>query len=145
MKKFTTQSVIATLLLLLFASAGCCPCRSYQRRTQRPLVGTEWQLIQLGGRHIQPVEGRFTLNFLAEDNRVAGVGACNHLTGSYTLGERRALTISPLASTRMTCPDGADEAAFTAAIESTTHYEMDGPMLLLLSNGDLIAVFQAKP
>ncbi len=67
------------------------------------------------------------------------------LLDADVLGERRALSISPLASTRMACPDGADEAAFAEAIESTTHYEMDGPMLLLLSNGDLKAVFQAKP
>ena len=37
------------------------------------------------------------------------------------------------------------EDAFTKALESTTHYDMDGPMLLLLSNGELRAVFQAKP
>ena len=41
--------------------------------------------------------------------------------------------------------DNKTLAAFAEAIESTTHYEMDGPMLLLLSNGDLKAVFQAKP
>ena len=135
MKHLLFKSGLAALLVL-FTAAGCCPCRSYQRRTQRPLVGTEWQLIQLGGRHFQPEEGRYTLRFLEEERRVAG---------SYTLGERRALSISPLASTRMACPDGADEAAFAKAIESTTHYEMDGPMLLLLSNGDLKAVLQAKP
>ena len=144
MKHLLFKSGLAALLVL-FTAAGCCPCRSYQRRTQRPLVGTEWQLIQLGGRHFQPEEGRYTLRFLEEERRVTGVGACNQLTESYTLGERRALSISPLASTRMACPDGADEAAFAEAIESTTHYEMDGPMLLLLSNGDLKAVFQAKP
>lgn len=31
------------------------------------------------------------------------------------------------------------------ALTATTHYEMDGPMLMLLSDGELRAVFQAKP
>ena len=37
------------------------------------------------------------------------------------------------------------EDAFTKALEATTHYDMDGPMLLLLGDGELKAVFQAKP
>lgn len=45
----------------------------------------------------------------------------------------------------MVCPGMEQEDAFTKALESTTHYDMDGPMLLLLSNGELRAVFQAKP
>ena len=42
-------------------------------------------------------------------------------------------------------PGMEQEDAFTKALESTTHYDMDGPMLLLLSDGELRAVFQAKP
>ena len=45
----------------------------------------------------------------------------------------------------MACPGMEQEDAFTKALESTTHYDMDGPMLLLLSDGELRAVFQAKP
>ena len=36
-------------------------------------------------------------------------------------------------------------SAFTKMLESVTHYDMDGPMLLLLSDGELRAVFQARP
>lgn len=136
---------IALLAALAALAAGCCPCRSYQKRTQRPLVGTEWQLIQLGGRKITPEAGRFTLTLLADGQRVAGTGACNRLTGTYTAGEKRALRIGPLASTRMACPDQEDERAFVEALESATHYDMDGPMLLLLHDGELRAVLQAVP
>ena len=45
----------------------------------------------------------------------------------------------------MACPGMEREHAFAQALEATTHYDMDGPMLLLLSNGELKAVFQAKP
>jgi len=139
---FRKAAIIAALALL---TAGCCPCRSYQKKTRRPLVGTRWQLIQLEGASVRSREGTFMLEFLAEQRRIAGIGACNRLTGSYEAGEDRSLKIGPLASTTMACPEGDLERKFTEAVESATHYDMDGPMLLLLSNGELRAVFQAVP
>ena len=65
--------------------------------------------------------------------------------GKYEATEKGALKIGPLASTMMACPGMEQEDTFTKALESTTHYDMDGPMLLLLSDGELRAVFQAKP
>ena len=88
--------------------AGCCNCRAYQKKARRPLVGTEWQLIQLGGETVRPEKGTFTLTLMA-------------------------------------CPGMEREHAFAQALEATTHYDMDGPMLLLLSDGELRAVFQAMP
>ncbi len=137
---FRLAALVATVAL----TAGCCNCRSYQKKTRRPLVGTEWQLIQLEGRNVKADPGTFTLR-LDDGGNVSGMGACNHLMGSYSTGERRALKIGPLASTKMACPNLGQEQQFLRAIEATTHYDMDGPMLLLLSNGELRAVFQAKP
>lgn len=123
---------------------GCCNCRAL-RKNQKPLVGTEWQLVQLGGRTIQPVDDAFTLTLTDEENRAYGCGSCNRFTGFYTLGEERALTFGQLASTRMMCPDDQGEQAYFDALASTTHYDMDGEMLMLFSNGDLAAIFQPRP
>ena len=136
---------IAALAAVAALAAGCCSCRSYQKKNRRPLVGTEWQLVQLNGRAVKPQEGKFNLTFLAEENRFAGVGACNRLMGKYETTDKGALRIGPIASTMMACPGMEQEDAFTKALEATTHYDMDGPMLLLLSDGELKAVFQAKP
>lgn len=135
-------SIVLALLLVAFA-AGCCHCRAYQRKTRRPLTGTSWQLIQLGGRSIHPEVGQYVVVFSAEEGRITGRGACNDLTGSFRSDDTRALHIGPLAATRMSCPDLGTEQAFVRALESATHYDMDGPMLLLLSDGELRAVFQA--
>ena len=116
--------------------AGCCNCRAYQKKARRPLVGTEWQLIQLGGETIRPEKGTFTLTLLAEGNRLSGV---------YKTDDKRTLKMGPIASTMMACPGMEREHAFAQALEATTHYDMDGPMLLLLSDGELRAVFQAMP
>ena len=142
MKFLLRIAVVAGLAALM---AGCCHCRSYQKKTRRPLVGTEWQLIQLDGETIQPREGCFTVTLSAENGQLSGVGACNRLSGTYRSDEKRSLRIGPLAATRMACPDLKREQAFIEALESATHYDMDGPMLLILSDGELRAVFQAKP
>lgn len=142
MKFLLRIAVVAGLAALM---AGCCHCRSYQKKTRRPLVGTEWQLIQLDGETIQPREGCFTVTLSAENGQLSGVGACNRLSGTYRSDEKRSLRIGPLAATRMACPDLEREQAFIEALESATHYDMDGPMLLILSDGELRAVFQAKP
>ena len=119
---------IAIVAVAAAFMAGCCNCRSYQKKTRRPLAGTEWQLIQLGGKAVKPE-----------------VGACNRLTGAYKTDGKRTLKIGPLAATMMACPGMDEEDAFTKMLESVTHYDMDGPMLLLLSDGELRAVFQARP
>lgn len=45
---------IAAGIALLAVAVSCCNCRSFQKKNRRPLVGTEWQLVQLGGRSIPP-------------------------------------------------------------------------------------------
>ena len=138
------------ILIVVFGAAasllaGCCACRKYQKQTRQPLVGTEWQLIRLGGRSVQPGEGRFTVRFLA-DGTLTGVGSCNRLTGRYELRGDRALQIGPVGMTMMMCPADMDlEQALGRVLEEADHYDMDGPMLLLLADGELRAVFQAKP
>ena len=131
-------------LLLVGIIAGCCNCRSLQRKNQRPLVGTEWQLIQLGGVSMQPAEGKYTLQLTAEEQRVAAVGGCNQIMATYTIGDKRALAIENPASTRMLCPDAETEANFVEVLAKTTHYDLDGEMLLLFEQENLLAVFQAK-
>lgn len=143
MKKILNYISIAVVACVF---VRCCACRSYQKRTRRPLVGTEWQLIQLHGRNIpsDSESDRFTLRF-AENGTFSGVGSCNRLMGSYETNGDRMLKIGPVASTLMACPSDSDtETALAAALESADHYDMDGPMLLLLSDGELHAVFEAK-
>lgn len=136
------------ILILIVLAAGCshskeCHCRAYQKKYRRPLTGTEWQLVQLYGQNLRPEKGTFKLTLSASDGRISGTGACNRMTGTYATDEKRTLKIGPLATTRMACPEPETERKFLEALETTTHYDMDGPMLLLLSDGELRAVLQA--
>lgn len=136
---------LLTLLLLLAVVAGCCNCRSRQRKLQQPLIGTEWQLIQLGDTMVQPVEGQYTMQLLDKEQLLAAVGACNRITATYETDEKQHLHFEAPASTRMICPDAEREVQFIEALAKTTHYDMDGQMLLLFAQEQLLAVFQAVP
>lgn len=138
-------AVVALALLAGSCSSTQCHCRAYQKKYRRPLTGTVWQLVQLHGRSIRPAEGTYTLTFSADDGRMHGIGACNRLTAAYATDKTWALTFGPIAATRMACPDLEQEYEFIRVLRSTTHYDMDGPILILLADGEMRALFQAMP
>ena len=130
-----TISALAVILL-----SGCCACR--KGKNNLPLEGQQWQLVRMMGRDYTFEKGQFTFRF-GEDGIFAGRGACNQLSGGYTTSPTGALSFDSLGSTRMMCPDQATESEFTALLERITHYEVDGSLLLLLSNGEMQAVLSA--
>lgn len=127
--------VVATLFML----AACCPCRKGKNNVA--FVGTQWQLVRLMGRDLAFEGDKFVFTF--KDGQFAGMGACNRFMGRYTTSETGALKMEELATTRMMCPDTELEAEFTKILNQATHYEVDGDMLLILSNGEMQAVLQA--
>lgn len=130
------------LWLLMGATVACCNCRHKAAKGERPLVGTTWQLIQIGEQTLQPVEGKYTLQLL-EGGAVAAAGDCNRITATYTTDKKQTLRIEAPASTRKLCADAEGEARYVAMLDQTTHYDMDGPMLLLFEGDRLLAVMQA--
>ncbi len=136
--KWTALALLAVLVI------GCCACRKAGKRVDVPLVGTEWQLVQLDGRTVQAENDEFTIK-LDDQHRISGKGACNRVMGSYETGDRDALTLHGVAMTRMMCLKNGDlEAAFAKALGETTHYEVDSTMLLLFTNGNSRMIFQPK-
>ena len=80
---------------------------------------------------------------LTEDGAVSGSAGCNTYTGGYTL-EGDTVTIGPLASTRMACPEPEgvmeQEQQFMAALESAATWSIRGDILELRTGDDAIAV-----
>ncbi|MFR9590782.1 MAG: META domain-containing protein [Rikenellaceae bacterium] len=141
MKRITILAVVA---LIAIATIACCPCRKSSSNNDFNLASTSWQLTQLNSRSIPAVEDQYTLT-LGDDGRAAGVALCNNITGSYSFSaEARTLKFDHMGMTRMMCPPGsADyEDAYGKMLGSVTHYEVDGDMLVLLSNGNSVAVFR---
>ena len=131
-----------TLVLCALIAVGCCACRQ-RAKLAKPLVGTEWQLLQIMGREVSAEGDSFTLLF-HDNGTVTGAGACNRLTATYSTTTSRALKIENLGSTRRYCPNFEAENAYYDMLESVTHYEMDADNMLLLSNGTLVAIMHAR-
>lgn len=127
--------------LAAFVATGCCPCRKYQKKYGKPLQETQWKMVQFNGRTFDAKEG-YSLVF-GKDNRLSGVGDCNRLTGSYTENNDGVMKITQVAATRMMCPNQTQEDAFLKMLSEVDSYQLDGPLLLLFTNGEMKAVFEA--
>lgn len=136
------KTIKLVVLLLVTSAIACCPCR-FSRKNAKPLVGTEWHLVQLRGNDVAFAAESFNLTF-AEDGSLAGIGACNRFTAPYTVNDKRGIDIGTIASTRRMCPNIELEQTLFKELDEAAFYEIDGPMLLLLNDGEIRAIFQAK-
>jgi heat shock protein HslJ len=85
-----------------------------------------------------PLEGTEVSISFTEENRLAGTAGCNRFMGGYTLtGE--GLSIGPLASTMMACPDPvmAQERQVLALLEQVVSFSIreDGGLTLVTRDG----------
>ncbi len=133
--------LLAVTMLAMATMVGCCSCR--KGKNNRPLVATQWQVVRMMGQEIDAEDNQFVFTF-SSDGRFSGIGACNRMMGDYSTTEKRDIKFGALAGTRMMCPKANLEAEFTKIVGQATHYDIDGDMLLLFSNGELQAVLQAK-
>lgn len=136
MKKILLVALVATLI------ASCCPCKKYQKKYGKPLTETNWVMVQLDGRSFSAGEG-YALKF-AKDNKVSGVGDCNRIMGIYTENNDGVMKFSQMASTRMMCPNQEGEMNFLKMLETIDSYKLDGKLLMLFANGEMLSVFEAK-
>ena len=128
------------LLITAVTLGGCCDCRK-RSKLEKPLVGTQWQLVQIMGREVTPEGDSYTLT-LHDNGTITGAGDCNRITATYTMTPSRSLVISNFGATRRLCPNPELENAYYDMLESVTHYEMDAENMLLLSNGTLVAIMK---
>jgi heat shock protein HslJ len=98
------------------------------------LVGTEWDLEDLGGAGVlENVEA--TLTF-PEAGKAAGDGSCNRFFGAVEISGD-SIHFGPLASTRMACPDAVanQEARYLKALEGAERFTREGPHLMIYCKG----------
>lgn len=140
--KFLRLAIIASLAL---AAASCCSCRKGKTNAQanKPLVGTEWKLAQLNGQGVTAGENSFTLMF-DDEGRFSGRGDCNSYFGAYTVTADGKISTGNMGSTRALCPGVDKENEYYKVLDEADSYRIDGSSLMLLKNGELVAVFAAK-
>jgi heat shock protein HslJ len=83
------------------------------------LAGSEWKPVEIEGE--APPDGVEMFVQFRGEGKVAGHGGCNRFSGTFNL-DGAAITIGPLASTRMACPAPVMQAetAFLAALQSAS-------------------------
>lgn len=139
MKRTILFFIISVTTLLM--TVGCCDCRK-QAKNAKPLVGTTWQLVQLMGQEVAAEEDSFTI-VLHDNGTLSTRGACNNGNTSYRMTTSREFAVGELATTKVMCRNIEQEQQFFDMLATVTHYEIDRDMLLLLSNGSLVAILQA--
>lgn len=108
------------------------------------LTNTAWRLTQLGEMPMDddtPAYLQFDV-----DGKVYGNGGCNRLTGTFALQDGR-LTIGPLATTRMACPEPANslEISFLEALDQTsTAVRVESRLAFRNGDGRTLARFVAR-
>lgn len=134
---------LLTVLLVAVLSVGCCSSCRWRYKNAKPLEGTVWHLVKMGGESVTLPADSF--NIILNENALGGRGACNSLLGQYATGEKFALRFSALGSTKMLCPENeALEMALIGVLDKTTHYDIDYDMLMLMHEGEIMAVFKVQ-
>ena len=131
------------MLMVAVLAVGCCSTCRTRAKNAKPLEGTMWHLVKMGGDSYTLPADEF--NIILNENGLGGRGACNSLLGQYATGDKFALRFSHLGSTKMLCPNNeALEMQLIKILSQTTHYDIDGDMLMLMQNGTILAVFKAQ-
>ncbi len=108
------------------------------------LQNTYWKLLSIDG---QPARVQDNVRephlVFQDDGKLAGSDGCNRLMGGYTT-QKDQLALTPLATTRMACPDlGGSDAAFANALSGVNRWRIKDNTLELLHDQTLRAQFQA--
>jgi uncharacterized lipoprotein YbaY/heat shock protein HslJ len=113
-----------------------------------PLENTDWTLVALRGKALQPGAARSTPELVLESpqKRLSGSDGCAHLAGRYALeGDR--LRVGA-AFTGPACPTGTTQAghAYLEALQAVAHWRIENQHLSLLDGrGSVVAEFEPRP
>ena len=131
------------VLMVAVLAVGCCTTCRMRAKNTKPLEGTVWHLVKIGGESYTFPADEF--NIILNENSLGGRGACNSLLGQYATDDKYALRFSALGSTKMLCPHNEDlEMKMIQILSQTTHYDIDYDMLMLMREGTILAVFKAQ-
>ena len=106
-----------------------------------------WLLEKFGGTAVSYSNGEKPLyiKFDARNKKVSGFAGCNTFFAGYKLNGF-SLTIGPLGSTRKACPEPHSglEAAFFKLLGAANEWKIEGDILFLLVDGNVLASFTAE-
>ena len=101
------------------------PLKTSSADQKMALENTSWQLMATE-QSLPKTEKPITLTF-SENNRLAGSSGCNRYMGSFKVNGNQFEIKSPLASTRMACPEASmeREKQFLEALNAAKNYQIN--------------------
>ncbi|MCU0938315.1 MAG: META domain-containing protein [Burkholderiaceae bacterium] len=111
-----------------------------------PLVGPQWQLVDLPGHALPAAGARPTLLLAGEPVRAMGTTGVNNFAGTAQMAGGTALLFGPLATTRRAGSPAAMqlESAYLAALAAARSYRTGaGTLDLLDAQGSTVARFSS--
>ncbi|HEV7734066.1 MAG TPA: META domain-containing protein [Candidatus Binatia bacterium] len=132
--------------MVVLALVSACGSHRLAHESSPPLANTQWRLDRLGDTPIHVADGQHAphLVFVPDGHRVQGSGGCNRITGTYR-EDGSAITIGPLASTRMACVQGMEtESQFLLGLDRVRKWSITGQRLTLSDDtGRVVAMLEA--
>ena len=127
-----------SLLAFLFLMASCSTVKSTQTN-QKENIYRAWKLIEVNGQLV-PVGSK--AGFIVEaDNKASGSTGCNRFTGNLKFASSNILEFSPIATTRMACPEDISnfETLFLEAMAAAKSWRIEADTLFLLNGSEVVA------
>ncbi len=127
----------AGLALLLLASGVAV--------AQEALPGTSWLAEDIDGKGV--IDSLQTTMKVSRDGKLSGNAGCNSYSGTPEISGE-AITIGPMAMTRMACLPAVDgqERRFLDALGETKSYRIEGDLLYFLDGeGKILIRFSKLP
>ena len=112
------------------------------------LFAHRWALTEATGQPVAPTGDAKEAHLLFfPPNRLGGSTGCNRLNGTFELTGGGQLKFSPLATTRMMCPEpsAATETRFVQALGTVKTYYVTDAALELRDGTAVVARFRATP
>ena len=112
------------------------------------LYAHRWALTEAAGQPVAPTgNAKEAYLLLFPPNRLSGSTGCNRLNGTFELTGGGQLKFSPLATTRMMCPEpaAATETRFMQALGTVKTYYVTDAALELRDGPTVVARFRATP
>ncbi len=142
------QSALTFILACLVLSCGCHTAKTAaQTGSSDQLYAYRWDLIELQGNSVQssPQIHPFLQFYPGQERRISGSLGCNRLGGTFVLSSDTTITLSPITTTRMACPDANLEYQFSRVLGQADHWQIVNKELQLRIGQKTAAILKASP
>jgi heat shock protein HslJ len=137
------------LIVCLLVTASCKSSKQTTTTTSSitptpnsPLENTFWQLAEVNGKPTAtPADGNEAHIKLLSGGELKGYAGCNQLMGKYTTAVNGSIKFEA-GSTKRMCDNMATENFMMSAIRSANRYVIDGELLKLYKDKELLAFFK---